>query len=112
MSQLPILSVSPREQLPISSDGHGMSPSSIHSHLPHHVHAQVIENTRRGDVPQPPHPQTAIGPLTARVDLPVLGHNEEGLGSAHELDWAELPQALAIKGSLHLGREEQEMLQS
>ena len=105
MSQLPVLSVSPREQLPISSDGHGVSPSSIHSYLPHHVHAQVIEDTRCGDIPQPPHPQTAIGPFSTSVDFAVLGHDEESFGPAHELDWAELSQALAVKGSLHLGNK-------
>ena len=91
MSQLSILSVSPREQLPVGSDGHGVSPSAVHSHLPHHVHAQVVEDTRRGHIAQPPHSQATVGALTASVDLAILGDNEESLGATHELDWAEFP---------------------
>ena len=83
MTQLSILSVSPREQLPVSGDGHGVSPSSIHSHLSHHVHAEVTEDPRRGDATQPPHSKTTAGTFPTGIDLPVLGDDEESLGSTH-----------------------------
>ena len=89
MSQLSILSISPREQLPISSDGHGMSPSTVHSHLPHHIHAEVTEDTRRGNVAESPHSEATVGPFTTSVDLAVLGDDEESLGATHKLNWAE-----------------------
>ena len=110
MSQLSVLSISPREQLPISSDGHGMSPSTVYRHLPHHVHAEVTEDTRRGNVAQSSHSEATVGSLTTSVDLAVLGDDKESLGATHELNWAEFSQALAVIGSLHLVQK-QEMVQ-
>ena len=56
-----------------------MSPSTVHSHLPDYIHAEVIEDSWRGDIAQSPHTKTTVGSLATCVDLSILGYDKESL---------------------------------
>lgn len=102
VTQLSVLSITPGEDPPVCCQSHGVPPSSIHSHLPHHVHPQVHQDLGDGCVHPYPNPQAAVGPLTTGIDLAILRDDEEGLGTSGKEDRVELCQALVVGRNLDL----------
>ena len=79
--ELPVLPVTPGEDLPVGGESHGVSPPRAHGHLSHHIGTEVEQESGRRDVCVAAHAEATIGALSTGVHL---REGERGRGRREE----------------------------
>ena len=69
MSQLPQLSISPREYFTVCSESHRVSTTNASGNSPHHIGTQLSEELGAGLVAVLTSPQPTTRPFTTRIHL-------------------------------------------
>lgn len=90
VSKLAVVPLSPRENLSVHSQSHGVAPPGVHSDLLHHVVAECSDLARDWDrSTRQAQAQPAVGGLSTGVDLPLDGHcnNDTIIRHIHADTW-------------------------
>lgn len=75
VSQLAVITLPPREDLPVHGQRHGMAAAGVHGHLLHHIVAKGSDLAGDGDGPtRQAQAKPAVCGLSAGVDLPLHRH--------------------------------------
>lgn len=86
VSQFAVISFSPGENLPVHSQGHGVSSPRMHSNLLHHIVTECSNLTGDWDGPAgEAQAQPAVGGLSTGVDLSLHCHCNSNVMVKHNV---------------------------